>query len=189
MPVNDRISCLHVRKNLFTCSIINIHAPIEEKTEEENKAFYEALEKTYDESPMGNIKIVLADMNTQTGKEDIYIPTTVKVCSQSNDNELRLINFAASRQMVMGNTIFCHKNMHKATWNSLDGQTMNQTYHILIDMRYKSNLMEVKAVREANTDYDHFSVVSKLHSKISNCKKEHGTMAKEYNTNILKTAI
>jgi hypothetical protein len=53
MPVNERISCLCVRGNFFNCSIINVHAPTEEKPEEEKEAFYEALEETYDECPRG----------------------------------------------------------------------------------------------------------------------------------------
>jgi exonuclease III len=52
-PVNERISCLHVRGKFFNCSIINAHAPTEEKPEEEKEAFYEGLEKTYDECPRG----------------------------------------------------------------------------------------------------------------------------------------
>jgi exonuclease III len=156
-PVNERISCLRVRGKFFNCSIINVHAPTEEKPEEGKGAFYEVLEKIYDECPRGDIKIVLGDMNAQIGKEDIYIPTIGKhsLHSQSNDNVLRLINFAASRSMEIGSTIFCHKNMHKATWKSPDGETMNQMDHILIDVRHKSNLMDLRTLRGANIDSDH----------------------------------
>jgi hypothetical protein len=82
-------------------------------------------------------------------REDIYLPTIGKhgLHPQSNDNGIRLINFAASRNMVIGSTIFSHKNIHKATWKSPDGQTMNQIDHILIDMRHKSNLMDVRSFR------------------------------------------
>jgi hypothetical protein len=112
-------------------------------------------------------------MNAQIGKEDIYIPTIGKhsLHSQSNENGLRFINFAASRGMAIGSTIFCHKNIHKATWRYPDGQTMNQIDRILIDMRHKSNLMDVRTFRGANIDYDHFLVVSELRARISNCKK------------------
>jgi exonuclease III len=98
MPVTERISCLRVRGKFFNCSIINAHVPTEEKPEEEKEAFYETLKKTCDECPRGDIKIVLGDMNAQIGKEDIYLPTIGKCSlhSQSNDNGLRLINFAAS---------------------------------------------------------------------------------------------
>jgi hypothetical protein len=34
----------------------------------------------------------------------------------SNDNGMRLINFASSRNMVVGSTMFEHKDIHKRTW-------------------------------------------------------------------------
>jgi endonuclease/exonuclease/phosphatase family metal-dependent hydrolase len=80
--------------------------------------------------------------------------------------------------MVIGSTIFSHKNIHKTTWKSSDGQTMNQIDHILIDMRHKSNVMDVRSFRGANIDSDHFLVISKLRARISNCKKGHGTVVK-----------
>jgi exonuclease III len=103
--VNERISCLCVRGKFSNCSIINAHAPAEEKPEEEKEAVYEVLEKTYDACSRGDIKIVLGDMTAQIGKEDIYIKTIGKhsLHSQSNDNELRLINFAGS--MTIGSSV------------------------------------------------------------------------------------
>jgi hypothetical protein len=88
--------------------------------------------------------------------------------------------------MAIGSTISCHKNIHRATWKSPDGQTMNEIYHILTDMRHKSNLMDIRTFRGANTDSDHFLVVSKLRTRISNCKKEHSTIVEKYNIHKLK---
>jgi hypothetical protein len=58
--------------------------------------------------------------------------------------------------------------------------------HILIDTRHKSNLIAVITFRGANSDSDHFLVVSKLHARISNCKKERGTIVEKYNIDKLK---
>jgi hypothetical protein len=51
--------------------------------------------------------------------------------ADSNDNGECLINFAASQRMVIEGTIFQHKNTHKATWGSSDGNTSNQIFHVL----------------------------------------------------------
>jgi hypothetical protein len=43
-PMNERISCLHIRSSFFNCSLINTHASTEEK-HDEKEAFYALLQK------------------------------------------------------------------------------------------------------------------------------------------------
>jgi hypothetical protein len=50
-----------------------------------------------------------------------------------------------------------------------------------IDVRHKSNLMDVRSFRGANIDSNHFLVVSKLQARLANYKKECGTGARKYN--------
>jgi exonuclease III len=104
IPVNKRVSCLHIRGKLFSCSLINVQAPSADKTEDDKEAFYLLLEKTYDACPRNDIKIVLGDMNAQIGKEDVYHPIIWKhsLHNISNVNRQRLISFTASRGMVLG---------------------------------------------------------------------------------------
>jgi hypothetical protein len=85
----------------------------------------------------------------------------------SNNNGMRLIDYAASRNMVIGITMFSHKEIHKATWKSLDGRTYNQIDHVLIDARHRSNLIDVRSYRGANVDSDHFLIMAKIQHKIS----------------------
>ena len=61
----------------FNYTIINVHAPTEVSTEEEKDSFYD-LQKTYEQSPSYDVKIVIGDMNAQVGKEIIYCPTIGK---------------------------------------------------------------------------------------------------------------
>jgi hypothetical protein len=126
-------------------------------------------------------------MNAQSIK-GVYYPTSGKhsLHNQSNDNGLKLINFAASTGMVIGSTLFQHRDIHKGTWKSPDGQIVNQIDHVLIDMRHKSNLMDMRSFRGANIDSDHFLVVSKLRARLANYKKECGTGVRKYNVDKFK---
>jgi hypothetical protein len=67
---------------------------------------------------------------------------------------MRLTNFASSRNMVVGSMMFEHKDTHKRTQKSPDGNVFNQTDHILIDAGHCSDLTDVRSYRGANSDAD-----------------------------------
>jgi hypothetical protein len=76
-----------------------------------------------------------------------YIDLSCVMCL-SNDNRMRLINFASSRNTVVGRAMFEHKDIYKRTWKSPDRTVFNQTDHILIYVRHCSDLMDVRSYRE-----------------------------------------
>jgi hypothetical protein len=53
----------------------------------------------------------------------------------SNDNGVRVVNFATSKNLTVRSTMFPQHNFHKFIWTSPDGKTHNQIDHILIDRR------------------------------------------------------
>jgi len=70
--------------------------------------------------------------------------------------------------MVVASTLFNHKDIHKMTWRSPDGQTHNQIDHLLIDAQRVSNVMDVRTFRGANINSDHYLLIIKIRSWISN---------------------
>jgi hypothetical protein len=75
---SPRMCSLWIRGKLFNYSIINAHAPTEEKTDSEKDAFYDELWKLYDACPKHDVKLIIRHLNAQIGKEAIYYPTTGK---------------------------------------------------------------------------------------------------------------
>jgi hypothetical protein len=104
-----------------------------------------------------------------------------------NDNGIRLTNLGYSKNMVVASTLFNHKNIHKMTWRSPDGQTFNQIDHLLIDARHVSNVMDVRTFRGANIDSDHCLLISKIRSQISIARKTYGSYARKFNSDKLKS--
>jgi hypothetical protein len=52
-----------------------------------------------------------------------------------NDNGVRVVNFATSKNPVVKSTMFPHRKIHKYTWTSPYGKIHNQIDHILVDRR------------------------------------------------------
>jgi hypothetical protein len=83
------------------------------------------------------MKILFGDFSAKVGREDIFKPTIKNESSHkiSNDNGVRVVNFATSKNFVARSTMFAHRSIRKYTWTSPDGKIHNQIYHVLVDRR------------------------------------------------------
>jgi hypothetical protein len=56
------------------------------------------------------MKILFGDFNTKLGREDLFKPTTGNegLHEISNDNGVRLVNFATSKHLRVKSTMFPH---------------------------------------------------------------------------------
>ena len=97
------------------------------------------------------------------GRENTFKPTirNESLHQDSNDNGVRIINFATSRNLVTI-MMFPHQNIHYYNWTSPDGKTHNQIDHILTDRRRHSGILDVRSFRGADCDTDHYLVVAKV---------------------------
>jgi hypothetical protein len=106
------------------CNIIvlNAHAPTEEKRDNSNDSFYGELEQVFDHFPKYHMKILLGDFNAKLGREDTFKPTigNESLHKVSNDNGVRAVNFATSKDLVVKCTMFPHRNIHKYSWTSTE---------------------------------------------------------------------
>jgi hypothetical protein len=93
------------------------------------------LESVFEKFHKYHIKILLGDFSAKVGREYIFKPTIGNECLHeiSNDNGIRVENFATSKNLRVNSTIFPHHNIHKYTWTSPDGKTHIQIDHFLVD--------------------------------------------------------
>jgi exonuclease III len=124
------------------CHIIlpNVRAPTEDKTDDVKDSVYEELERVFDKFPKYHMKILLGDFNARVNRKDIFKPTigNESLHEISNDNGVRLVNFATSKNLKVKSTMFLLRNIHKYTWTFSNGKTHNQIDHILVDRRRKA---------------------------------------------------
>jgi hypothetical protein len=105
-------------------------------------SFYKKLERVLDKFLKYHMKILLGDVNAKAGSEDIFKLTMNESLHEiSNDNGVRLVYFATSKNLGVKSTMFPHRNIHKCTWTSPNWKSHYQIGHILIDKRRHWNLL------------------------------------------------
>jgi len=91
---------------------VNVHAPTEEKGEEEKEYFYATLADVLNSS-VGNVRIVLGDLNAKLGREIGYRSWigTHSLHTVTNDNGSKLIDFAVGKSLIKS-TMFPRKDIY-----------------------------------------------------------------------------
>jgi hypothetical protein len=132
--VSNRISYIVLSGRWCNIIVLNAHVPTEEKNDDSKDSF-----------PNYHMKTQLGDFNAKLGREDIFTPVigNESLHEDSNDNGVRVVNLATSKNLVVKSIVLPHQNMLKYTWTSPAGKTHNQIDHILIDRRWHSSILDV----------------------------------------------
>jgi hypothetical protein len=67
---SDRTSYVMLRGTWCHIIVVNVHAPIEDKTDDVKDSFYEESQGVFDKFPKHHINILLGDFNAIVGKEN-----------------------------------------------------------------------------------------------------------------------
>jgi hypothetical protein len=73
------------------------------------------------------MNIWMGDFNAKVGREDIFKPINDNEClhEASNDNGVRVVNFATSKNLIVKSTTVPHRDIRKHSWTFPDGVTHN----------------------------------------------------------------
>ena len=112
--VSDRLSYIVLRGRWCDIVVLNEHAPSEEKSDDGKVSFYEQLEQVFDNFLKHHMKIILGHFNAKVGRENIFKPTigNESLHQDNNDNGVRIVNFATSKNLVIKSAMFPHRNIH-----------------------------------------------------------------------------
>jgi endonuclease/exonuclease/phosphatase family metal-dependent hydrolase len=155
--------------------VLNVHAPCEDKGDDVKDSFCEELGHVVDQFPRYDMKILLGDFNMKVGRENIFKPRigNERLHEINNGSGVSVINFATSKNLVIKNTMFPHRKIHKYTWTCPGGNTHNLIDHVLIDRRGQSSILDVRSFRGADCDTDHYLVVAEVRERLVLNKQLH----------------
>ncbi len=95
-----------------------------------------------------------------------------------------LLPFFSLNNLAITSTMFKHKDIHKYTWTSPNGNHHNQIDHMAVNGRFRRSILDVRAHRGADVGSDH-SLVTKTKLKLYKIGKASTTTAR-YETCKLK---
>jgi hypothetical protein len=125
--------------------VLSVHDPSENRTDDMKDSFYEELEYVFYKFPKYHMNILLGDLNSKIGREDIFKQTigNESLHEISNDNRVTVVNFVTLKNLIAKNIMFPYFNSHKFNWTSPDTKTHNQIDYILRDRRRHSSILDV----------------------------------------------
>jgi len=132
-PVSDRIITVRLRTHYTCATVIQIYAPTEAALDND-KDFYNQVSAVLDDIPSYDLKILMRDLNAQIGQDTAGFENVIgkEAMGQRTDNGLRFLSLCSSNGLRVGGSIFTQKRIHKGTWVSPDGATVNKIDHICI---------------------------------------------------------
>ena len=86
--------------------------------------------------------------NNNTNREEVMGKFGIGVM---NDNGERLCDFCSTNGFIVTGTIFPHKDIHKLTWRSPDGRTVNRIDHVLVNRNMRTSIFDTRIITRAVT--------------------------------------
>jgi endonuclease/exonuclease/phosphatase family metal-dependent hydrolase len=174
-PINERICRIRLKGKFRNISLLSVHAPTEERSDEEKESFYERLEETYGKIPKYDMKIILGDFNAKIGKEECIkeVAGRFTLHKETSKNGWYLVDYVTRNGMKIRSTQFDHKKIHLGTWKVPGSELVNQIDHVLVNARYASSIYDVRSYRGPNCDSDHYLVGIKVRHRLSRVRREN----------------
>ncbi|MBJ5459570.1 hypothetical protein JGG43_24445, partial [Salmonella enterica subsp. enterica serovar Typhimurium] len=120
-PVNERILweiCRLDNIDNMDLKVFVVYGPTECFCGEESDKFFEELDRVIKTTQREKV-IILDDLNSRVGNDNRGIESTIgkfREDGEPNCNGRRLIDLCMGNDLIITNTIFRHKSIHKFTW-------------------------------------------------------------------------
>ena len=107
------------------------------------------LEGTLHKIRQSDITIITGDFNAKIGNDNQGLKHVMSRhgLGKRNENGDIFIELCANYDLIIGGSLFPHKDIHKATWMAPNHCTFNQIDHMAISKKWKRSLLDVHGYR------------------------------------------
>eukprot|EP00795_Rhopilema_esculentum_P008762 gene8762-biopygen9749 len=158
---SSRVTSLTLKvDSKYQLQVIQVYAPTSSHNDEEVEELYEEIGKSLEKNK-SQYKIVMDDFNAKVGQHHQSDGATVGKfgLGERNERGTRLMQFAKSKGLKIGNTFYRKRKIRKWTWISPNGETRNENDYILVN---KNMIQNVNVIKRVNIVSDHRMVRSKI---------------------------
>ncbi|KAK2702469.1 hypothetical protein QYM36_018921 [Artemia franciscana] len=123
--LNERVLCARFSTSQAKLTVIVVYAPTKDTVDQTKDDFYRVLSNVVVKAHRHDIVTLCGDFNAKVGSDASYAPAILGKhgLREINDSGVRLIDFCATHELIVGASWFPQKHIHKYTWNSPDGVT------------------------------------------------------------------
>ncbi|CAF3198492.1 unnamed protein product [Rotaria sp. Silwood2] len=138
--------------------------------------FYDDLQRTVDKVPSNDLLLLMGDFNARAGKQQHKTSGNIvglHAIDHINENGQRLIGFCSMNNLVISNTFFEHKPIHKMTWMHPGNKKWHMIDDTIVNKKFRSIGEDVRVHRLAVAiiGTDHHLLPTKLRFHLKSRKK------------------
>lgn len=181
-PVSSRIITARFKSAVKNVTVIQCYAPTNIADEQNKLDFYDKLQMIVNQAPKRDILIIMGDFNAKIGNDNTNKELVMGKhgVGEQNENGEIFTDFCAFNDLVIGGSLFPHKEVHKVTWISPDGKTGNQIDHISVSRLWRRSLLDVRVKRGADVASDHYLVMAALRLKLKAHKHQNNKVKQKF---------
>lgn len=184
---SERILQIEMKEENRMKTIIVVYGPNEDDTIENKNNFWEELTLVVEEAK-GTL-FVLGDFNSRVGTRDGEYNEVLGSNGEivRNKNGRIMLDFCLLHDLVITNSFFQHKNIHKFTREVKSREEKSIIDYILVNKNNRKIVIDTKVRRGPEIGSDHYVVISTIQEKDQNKVQQNTHTGKESQRETLRT--
>lgn len=166
--INERILKIEMEiDKRINSTILVVYAPNEDDSSSNKEKFWDRMAEEVEDTE-GRL-LIIGDLNSRVGKRDDETAETIGKHGEDtrNKNGKILIEFCMVNNLIITNTFFAHKDIHKYTREVKSRDEKSIIDYVIINKKFQKEVKDTRVKRGAEIYSDHYLVISKVALQMS----------------------